>query len=440
MRGLVANTKLYNHQKLGKDFILKRKYVLIGDQPGLGKTLQALAALVETDKVALIVCPAFLRENWKNEVDKFTNLSSRIVTSKEKYETVPDVLIVSYEGAKNVPREIPFGFIILDESHYIKNYQAKRTKSVVELVGASSPEYLVALSGTPILNSVIEFYTILKLLSYCPSGTNGIPIAERSQYAFSAKFSNKQTREINVPSRRGSSTVKLTEYRGVRNVDTLKSYLRGKYLRRLASKVLDLPRVTDIPLKVTGNNKTLDAKLMAEFQDWLDSGGGKLTEHITHLKIASAMNKVPSTAKLVIDLVEQGEQVVVFSDHRDPVQTILNSLPQNVTHDKLVGGMSSQSRQEIVQRFQAKKLQVVVCTIGAASTGITLTSACKMVFNDLPWRPADLEQARRRIDRISQKRPVTIYNMIGGDFDSKLQDKLQEKMKNIGSIISGKGV
>lgn len=440
MRGLVANTKLYNHQKLGKDFILKRKYVLIGDQPGLGKTLQALAALVETDKVALIVCPAFLRENWKNEIDKFTNLSSRIITAKESYDTIPDVMIVSYEGTKKIPREIPFGFIILDESHYIKNYQAKRTKSVVEIVGAASPEYLVALSGTPILNSVIEFYTILKLLSFCPSGTNGVPIAERSQYAFSAKFSNQQSRNISVPSRRGSSSVKITEYKGVRNVETLKSYLRGKYIRRLASKVLDLPRVTDIPLKVTGKNKTVDKELLNEFQNWLDGGGGKLTEHITHLKIASAMNKVPSTAKLVIDLVEQGEQVVVFSDHRDPVQTILNCLPETITHEKLVGGMSSYHRQEIVERFQDKKLQVVVCTIGAASTGITLTSACKMVFNDCPWRPADLEQARRRIDRISQERPVTIYNITAGEFDNRLQEKLQEKMKNIGSIISGKGV
>ena len=179
MRKLKDGIKLYEHQAKGKDFILRRKYVLIGDEPGLGKTLQAMAAIVETNGLAVIVCPAFLRLNWKREILKFTNLSCQIVNAKTSYLKIPQVIISSYENVKNIPLDLMPNFLVLDESHYIKNMKAARTKAVIKMITECRPEYFVALSGTPILNNVTEFYSVLKLLSTCPSGTNGIPIQQR---------------------------------------------------------------------------------------------------------------------------------------------------------------------------------------------------------------------------------------------------------------------
>lgn len=438
MRLMKPGVSLYAHQKLGRRFILRRKYVLLGDEMGLGKSLQAIAAMVETEGLALVICPAFLRNNWKAEIEKFTNLSSRIVTAKEKYDSVPSVIISSYENVKNIPKELEFNFVVLDESHYIKNIKAKRTQSVISLISDCRPDYVVALSGTPILNGVTEFYVILKLLSLCPSGTNGVPIKEKSQYGFSIKFSNQSTRNIRVKTRnQRTSTVKISDFSGVKNLDTLKMYLKGKYMRRLASKVLDLPRVTDVPLIVAETHDSVSSQLETQYQKWLEAGGGLLTDHITHLKIANAMSKVIYTAQRAMDIIDSGEQVVIFSDNRDPVFEIHKALKKkNLRVEMLIGGQSSGVRQAIVDRFQAKKLDAVVCTVGAASTGITLTSANQMIINDQSWVPANMMQARKRIDRISQKRPVTITTIINGDFDLRLHKKLEDKMKEISEVVS----
>ena len=164
MKSLRPGINLYNHQMFGKQFILKRKYCLLGDEQGLGKTLTAISAMVEVKGVALVICPAFLRENWKAEVKKFSNLSCKIVKSKESYDTVPQVIISSYSNAKNIPTDIMFDFIVCDESHYIKTYTAARTRAVVNLVRSCMPEYFLAMTGTPLSNNITEFFSILKIL------------------------------------------------------------------------------------------------------------------------------------------------------------------------------------------------------------------------------------------------------------------------------------
>ena len=227
MSKLKPGINLYEHQRKGKDFIKRRKYVLIGDEPGLGKSLQALAAMSEVDGLKLIICPSFLRLNWKNEIKKFTTMSCEVVDSKTEYIKIPEILITSYENVKNIPTDLLPNFIVMDESHYIKNLKAARSKNCIRMIQKSEPEYLVALSGTPILNNVTEFFTILKLLSLCPSKSNGLPLAQKSQYGFSAKFSNSSTRTINVSGRNGSKAVSVTEYKGVRNLETLKKLLQG---------------------------------------------------------------------------------------------------------------------------------------------------------------------------------------------------------------------
>lgn len=438
MKQLHPTINLFDHQKLGKQFILRRKYCLLGDEQGLGKTLTAIASMVEVKGIAVIICPAFLRQNWKSEIKKFSSLSCKIVTSKETYDSVPDVIISSYENVKNIPLDLMPGFVVCDESHYIKTYSSQRTKAVTKLVATCKPEYFVALSGTPIMNNVTELYTILKLLSYCPSGTNGIPIAERSQYSFSIKFSNGNTRNIRTKTKSGrTSSVRVTEFKGVKNIETLKTYLRGKYLRRLASKVLDLPKVIDVPFIVSDNKSNIDDKLMHAYESWVEGRGFEEAEHITHLKIENAMKKVPYTIKLALELVCQGEQVVVFSDNRSPVNTIVDALKEKGTKVcSILGGMDTALRQEIVDNFQEGKLQVIVGTIGAMGTGLNLTAARHMIFNDMSWVPALQSQARKRIDRIGQERKVTITNMVNGHFDKKLYEKLEEKMRNISEVIS----
>ena len=433
MSKLKPGINLYEHQRKGKDFIKRRKYVLIGDEPGLGKSLQALAAMSEVDGLKLIICPSFLRLNWKNEIKKFTTMSCEVVDSKTEYIKIPEILITSYENVKNIPTDLLPNFIVMDESHYIKNLKAARSKNCIRMVQKSEPEYLVALSGTPILNNVTEFFTILKLLSLCPSKSNGLPLAQKSQYGFSAKFSNSSTRTINVSGRNGSKAVSVTEYKGVRNLETLKKLLQGKFLRRLAKNVLDLPKVTHIPFIVNQSKNKADSALHDAYLAWLDKE--LPSDHITQLKISSAMSKVPYTCKIALELLEQGEQIVIFSDHKDPVDALQKTIKKaGYSVGMLTGEIDTDKRDFNVSRFQSGHLNVIIGTIKAASVGITLTAARHMIFNDSSWVPADMVQAERRIDRISQTRPVTITKVLNGDFDIKLEEKLASKRREIGQI------
>lgn len=422
---------LYDFQKRGKAFIEQKKYVLIADQMGLGKSVQAISTF-QRGKQVLVICPAMLKTNWEQEVKKFTNLSVKQVDSKTDYSKKFDVFISSYENVKNIPTDLNPNTIVMDECHYIKNVQAKRTKNVHRYVGIVLPEYLIALSGTPITTSCIEFFSILKLLSLCPSKTNGKPLELKSQYAFNMRFSHQKTRTINVTNRYGKSNpVRVVEYSGIKSKEELKTYLRGKYLRRLASKCLELPKITDVELLVSNKKSKRDELLFGAIES------GEKTEHISTVKIESAMEKVPYTLKHVSSLVESGEQVVIFSDHIDPINAISKGLTElKITSGIVSGKQSKFERDSSIELFKDSKLQVLVCSFKAASVGLTLTTARHLVFNDLSWIPSDIEQARKRVHRISQVLPVTITTILGSKLDKRICRRLNEKRKDIREIVS----
>ena len=98
--------------------------------------------------------------------------------------------------------------------------------------------------------------------------------------------------------------------------------------------------------------------------------------------------------------------------------------------------MNTLVRQDIVDRFQDGKIKVLVGTIGAMGTGLTLTASRHIIFNDCSWVPANQSQARKRIDRIGQDRKVTITTMLNGRFDEHLMKKLNGKMDEINQVVS----
>jgi len=423
---------LYPFQKVGHSFIKQKKWVLVGDSMGLGKSIQAISVF-EKGVQALVICPAMLKTNWCHEINKFTDLSVKSVDSKYDYTSIPDVIVSSYENVKHIPVDVLPKIIVLDESHFIKNMKAKRTQNVHKYIAAVIPEYLIALSGTPITKSCIEFYSILKLLSMCPSGTNGIPLSAKSQYAFNMRFSHQSTRRINVKSRGGDTrSVQVQEFKGIKNKEELKSILRGKFLRRLASKVLDLPKLTEKELILSRKKTKRDSYLFQMMESNPDGD-----DHFIKLKIEAAVEKVPHTLKYVESIVDSGEQVVLFTDHLDSASALLSGLRElKISCGEVSGRRKRIERDNSIADFSNRKIKVLVCTFSAASVGLTLTSASQMVLNDLSYRCDMILQAKKRIHRISQKRPCVITTMINGDFDYKIKRRLDEKIKDISEIVS----
>ncbi len=270
---------IYDYQKVCIAFAKEKKWCLIGDEQGLGKSMEAIMSVKDLRGTKVIVCPSMLKISWKREIEKWVpgaNIEV-VLTGKHNYplHDVGDIYyIISYDLLKHFPK-LPQA-VIMDESHYLKNLSAKRTQVAHRFVFKHLPEMVLLLSGTPIKNSAIEFYSPLKLLSYCPTNTNGDKVEEKSQYAFNVRFSYSSTRTIYAHGR----MIEIKEFKGLRNADKLKQYLRGKYIRRLSEEVLDLPEIIDKEVMVSegaGSTKLWDAYQSHE-------AGGK-SVHFSALKI-----------------------------------------------------------------------------------------------------------------------------------------------------------
>ena len=420
----------YPFQRKGANFMLKHRWVLLGDEQGLGKTLQTIMAIVATGQKAIVICPGMLRSVWLGEVRKFTDLEPIAVHSSKQTNYLSrrwDVLITSYELAEQVVApELGAEVLVLDECHYIKNMKAVRTKFIHWYAQKKQPQYVFALSGTPIKNGVGEFYSILKLLSYNPQTTNGLRVKEKSAYSFSCKFSYSVTEQI-----MGRS---VTKFEGVRNVSALKRYLTQKYLRRTSESELELPSLIIKEVNLATANIKVEEELEQAYDLWLLDG--KMGPHISQAKMGAAMEKVPATAKYVMDILEQGEKVVIFSDHVDPIASF-----RDIFQDKgykvgiLTGGIPEKERARSIEDFQKGGTGVILATIGAASTGITLTAAKNLIFNDISWVPADIEQAQKRIHRIGQKDLCIIHRMVLGPIDKAITKKIIEKREVLKKVL-----
>lgn len=408
---------LYPYQEEGRDFILAHKHVIIGDEMGLGKTIQALAVMDRVKGSIVVVCPAMLRATWQSEIEKFTDLK--------------EVAIVSYAMLGKLLPIPNIQCVIFDEAHYLKNIMAKRTQAAHDFISRHKPEYCVLLSGTPIRNAVGDFYSLLKIITTIPGVPNGLAIKEKSIYAFNMQYSNVEFEKIRV---RGGAIKSVANFSGVKNKMDLKMHLRDKYLRRTADKVLSLPPMTTTFVDLS-DGKDPDAGLFAAFEDWLETG--KLTTHITHMKMTSAMAKAAYTVPFVRNMVDQGEQVVVFTDHVDPALTIFKGVCAggHCTTGMITGSVNPEDRASIVQQFQAGKIDVLVCTIGSAGVGLTLTAARILVFNDISWSAADIQQVTKRIHRIGQDKPCMVYHVTQGDFDERIQKIVIDKAQLMKELL-----
>jgi len=398
---------LFEHQKEGVKFAFSNPYHINGFEMGLGKTATSLAVAVQVanrfrNNKILIICPAFLRNNWKDEIDKFTEGL--------------DVTITSYSSLSKIELD-NFTLVIADEANYLKNHKAKRTEIFHELIKKITPHYLMMMSGTPIKNRVSEFWSLLQLCHYVAQYPEFKPF-HRLYYKFCNTFSYERSFEVN-----GFNVVRFD---GVKNAPKLKELIKPIYIRRKTENVLDLPTITDIDI-MTKNSKKYDADLKEAFE--LFKIDAKDPAYMS-LKSANALAKVGDTIKLAKDMIEQDEKVIIFTCHKAAVREIAKSLKVSF----IDGSIPADKRHKIVKEFNESEEGVLVATIGAASTGFNITSANKMIINDFPFVPADLEQAKKRMHRIGQEKPCFYYHIFSSEFDKSLFEMITRKNKDIGRV------
>ena len=401
---------LYPHQKLSVEYHLKARYSLDGSEMGTGKTAVALEYIKRIGLKALVVCPAFLLTNWKREAYKLGVREGLI--QYIPYSKIHQTKAKEISGCR---------VWVADEVHFLKNPTAKRTHAFYGLFKEVQPDYFLGLSGTLVKNKVPDLWVPLAICSKNPVDTNGIKLSgELSKYrAFSRYFCHAEV--LNV---RG---VRIEKFTGVRadRLPELRGLLVDKYRRvQLSEVAADLPTMTRQEFHTQVRPV---AGLEEAFDIYMAGGGADPTS-----KALSALLKSEDTATYAGALIEEGEAVIIFSDHIKSAQDIATRLGAPC----VTGQMSAEKRSALVDTFQSGKIKVLVATIGSLSVGVTLTAARHVIFNDLSWCASDNDQAAARILRIGQSRPCFSHYTIGSPTDEKIMKVLTTKSFTSERVLS----
>jgi SNF2 family DNA or RNA helicase len=397
-----------DYQKEGARWAFSQRYSLNGDEPGLGKTRQALGAIILAKVPAIIVAPAYLQESWKAEI------------ALSGLELGKDVLLLTYHQAKSW-RTLPwhkFLFLVVDESHAYKNLEAQRTEEMVTWIEQWRPKYLLLMTGTPIKNNIPELFVPLFLKSLDKDAKMKITDKYPSFFTFAMNFSNI------VNKGRGST------FSGSKNIPELKTYLKDFMIRRRAEEVLELPDEIDHDILVNYPESDILWEIFTAFK-------GETSPEI-QLKMESASSKAPFTAGYVSSLyVQVDAPIIVFSDHKTPLEIIESELdlPSSVKVGVITGAKTKSARDRAIADFKRGDTRILLCTIGAAKEGLTLVQANNMVINDLSWVPADNTQVRARIRRIGQTKKCIYHNILGSNIDQKIARMIRDKMNVIKKVL-----
>lgn len=427
---LVLPDFLYDYQKSGVCTIVSNPNLLLADEQGLGKTVQAIEALRHLPvRRILVLCPASLKYVWQDQIDLWSDhLISQVVASgKSDVLTTNNVVVSNYDlvSKRYIYDQLKAwdpDMVIYDEAHYLKNPTSKRAKASF-LLGANAKRRLM-LTGTPMLNRPMELYSILRFLKR----ETVQPYDSFKKYGY--KFCNGKEGPFGFDVKGASCTDELN-YRLKRTV----------MLRRLKKDVLtELPKKTVqiIPMQQTPETKKIikqeglfDINKILEKPDAVISGEmatvrrelgeAKLSQSISHIK----------------DLMAGGvEKIVVFAYHK----AVCEGLHQAFEEEGAVlvyGGTSTINRKEHVDRFQTDdKTRVFVGQLQAAGTGLTLTAASTVVFVENSWVPGEMDQAVDRCHRIGQDNKVTAQVLVVKDsIDHVIMRSMFFKKRRIQEVL-----
>ncbi|MGI8978041.1 MAG: DEAD/DEAH box helicase [Pirellulaceae bacterium] len=420
LRKSLLKAPLLPYQMDGVAFAVGAGRAVLADDMGLGKTIQAVGvaemlAREANIKKVLIVCPASLKSQWRNEIHKFCDRDVQLVSGGAKvrgdqYQSDCFFTACNYE---QVLRDILFierakwDLIILDEGQRIKNYETK-TSNVIKCL--KSPFALV-LSGTPLENRLDDLYSVVQFIDDRRLGPG-------------FRFFNQHR----VVDEKGKTL-------GYKNLASLRENLKPLLLRRTRDSVkLELPPRTveiirippsDEQLELHATNMRIVASIVRKAfiseMDLLRLRQGLLmcrmaadSSFLCTKKDPSFSTKLDYLAELFDRLFEEeGRKVVLFSEWTTMLNLIEPLLKQRkLPFVRLDGSVPQKQRQAIVHEFQNNPECKAIIMSNAGSQGLNLQAANTVINVDLPWNPAILEQRIGRAHRMGQTQPVQVYVLV----------------------------
>lgn len=442
--GLLSPMPLLDFQEhKGVPFILSRNHSYIAHEPGLGKSAQFITAVNTKPGMATVTCPSFLKTNWAREITKWSYGDfpeiEIVPESAKQHETNwgADYLIVSDSMLlKDWVREgilkRKTKFWGLDEAQRFKTYNASRTTALFGGYNGKvkSPsliydsEYIVALSGTPLLNRPMELWPLLYGLA--PEVIDFMPLQD-----FGFRYCG--------PWRDNRGHYHFT---GSSNEEELNERIMGTFMQRIRKKdvLKDLPdKVRDIiVLERDGRKKDVieyDRQMLRKISSKSEipkSMGG-----LAKLRHVNGVAKVEGAAEFVRFYLKNDidESIILFAYHRDVVQSLAEALKE-FQPMVIQGGINDEERTRVQDAFQSGHRRLIIGNIHAMNLGLTLTRATREIFAEYDWSGKINEQAEDRGHRIGQKSSLFIqYLVLADSIDEHILNRVLEKDEDIERII-----
>lgn len=450
----------YQYQLEGVQYALQHKRCIFGDQPGLGKTLQAICAVIKAHKEAekygetlpaLVICPASLKINWQREFKKFAGINAIILDDSnrdnwERFyymknglgEPLCSVFITNYESlkkffvteilehAKLTMRSIIFDqriklfkTVIIDESHKCKSPKTQQSK-FVEGICKGKP-WVFELTGTPVVNNNTDLIQQLKILNrlddfggyrqfvarYCDGPKQSSNMKELNWRLWHSCFFRREKKAVlsQLPDKSRQyiecDITNRTEYTAAEN-DVI------KYLRTY--KHAD------------------DDKVQRAMR-------GQIMVQMGILKQVAARGKIKAVADFVHDVIDGGEKLILFAYLKEVVEALKKEFPDAVT---VTGSDNVREKQRAVDMFQNNPdCKLIILNYKSGGTGLTLTAASRVAFIEFPWTYSDCEQAEDRAHRNGQKNNVNCYYFLGTKTIDRYMYKVIQTKKDIANEVTG---
>ncbi|CAI2373984.1 unnamed protein product [Moneuplotes crassus] len=456
---------LYDFQKEGVEFALKKHgRFLLGDEMGVGKTIQAIAVsfIYQEDWPLLIICPSTIKYLWRDEILKWLpGLDGTEIqvlrTGSDKFRGSSSIFIMTYELAvkfSGMIAGINFKFAIVDEAHYLKNFRAKRSKILIPILARM--RRVLLLSGTPMLAKPVELFNLLKILRpdifynftdyakrYCkPKETN-----------YGMDYSgNDHTKELNcllekqimirrlkadvlsqLPPKRRQKIEVATDPAVVKKIKAIlcKQFKnKGKEKKTIEERFMEMLAGEDKSSQNQQNKSTESGFILDEDE--------KCFLKAYHLSGAA---KIRGILEFVETMIDNNTKFLLFAQHLevlDKVEALVHK--KKVDYIRIDGSVSTEVRHQSVQHFQEEPdCLVAILSITASSLGITMTAATNVIFAEVHWTPANLLQAEDRVHRIGQENSVNIYYLFGKDtMDDIIFPVLKQKSHVISETLDAK--
>lgn len=442
----------YDYQTEGIAYALQKKRCIMGDEPGLGKTAQAIGTMTASGAFpCLVICPASLKVNWQREFKKFGGIDAVILddSNRNVWQTLLtmkrndgkplcQVIITNYESLKKffvrrINRQQRFTLksvefdqrinlfrsVIIDESHKCKSNKTQQSKFVQGI--AQGKEYILELTGTPVVNNNEDLIQQLNIMG------------RLDEFGGYTKFAGRFCQGMNK-----SSHLKELNFR-----------LRAScFFRRQKKDVLtQLPDktrsylVTDISNRKEYQDAERDViKYLRDYKDADDEKlqraiRGDIMVRMNILKQVSARGKVSSAIDIIHNTIDGGDKLIVFCFLKEVVAALKQEFPKAVT---VTGDDNDRQKQYSVDKFQEDEAcKLIILNYRSGGTGLTLTAASNVLFVEFPYTASDCEQAEDRAHRNGQKNAVNCIYLLGnGTIDEYLYNLIQTK-RGIANAVTG---